>query len=141
MGSQRMRMIELIGQDFRHRDRRSLSDPFHRCNLFANSPSLINRRVPQQTQKKRRTSDSMMRVGICESATRAMRCFPSCMATENVYKKNNQCERADPQTQPRDKLALLSGSTRKSNLSNNEQNQNHRLLTSPDDIDRFDRSS
>ena len=44
----------------------------------------------------------------------------------------------------RDKLALLSGSTRspkKSNISDNEQNRNHSLLTSPDDIDRFDRSS
>jgi hypothetical protein len=86
MGSQWMGAIELIGQDFRHRDRRSFSDPFHRCNLFADSPSFMNGES-LQTREKRQTSDSMMRVGICESATRAMICLPSCMATAKVYKK------------------------------------------------------
>src|SRR6267154_694062 len=69
MRPQRMGVIELIGQDFRYRDRRPFLNPLHRCNLFHKWTQVHNKqRVPR---KKRRTSDSMMDVGICESATRA----------------------------------------------------------------------
>ena len=74
MRSQRMGVIELIGQDFGYRDRRLVSDPLHRRNLFPRKRSrdYIKHKVAREKQK-RQTSDSMMRVGICESATRAMR--------------------------------------------------------------------
>jgi len=52
---------------FGYRDRCPLSDPLHRRNLFVNGFEF-------HKSRKRRTSDSMMHVGICESATRAMRC-------------------------------------------------------------------
>lgn len=76
MRSQRMGLIELIGQDFGYRDRRPFSDPLHRRNLFPRKivPEFhIKTQKVAREMKRRRTSDSMMRVGICESATRAMR--------------------------------------------------------------------
>jgi len=71
MCAQRMGLIELVGQDFRHRDRRPFSDPLHRRDLLRQS--LITRPFPSTPVKGRQTSDSMMLVGMCESATRAMR--------------------------------------------------------------------
>lgn len=35
MCAQRMGLIELVGQDFRHGDRRPFSDPLHRRDLLA----------------------------------------------------------------------------------------------------------
>jgi hypothetical protein len=73
MRPQRMGMIELIGQDFGYRDRCPFLDPLHRCNLFRKWIRVHNKqRVPPNPRMKRLTSDSMMDVGICESATRAM---------------------------------------------------------------------
>lgn len=73
MRPQRMGVIKLIGQDFGYRDRRPFLDPLHRCNLFRKCTQIHNKqRVPPNSRKKRLTSDSMMDVGICESATRAM---------------------------------------------------------------------
>jgi len=73
MCAQRMGLIELVGQDFRHRDRRPFSDPLHRRNLHRQRLITITRSSPQRQEKAEQTSDSMMLVGMCESATRAMR--------------------------------------------------------------------
>ena len=54
MRSQRMGLIELIGQDFGYRDRRPFSDPLHRRNLF---PRRIVSRVSYKTRKVAREKE------------------------------------------------------------------------------------
>ena len=54
MRSQRMGLIELIGQDFGYRDRRPFSDPLHRRNLF---PRKIVSRVSYKTLKVAREKE------------------------------------------------------------------------------------